>query len=709
MYWKHIILSCLAITILSSCEPTTNEKNISKDESTENMNDNPFSQDSELPYNAPNFKKITNAHFLPAFTAGMREQDEVVETIVGNEEKPTFENTILELEKSNELLSRVGNVFFALTSAHTNDEIKAIQEEISPKLSEQTDGIYLNEQLFDRVKTLYVNRESLDLDSESFALLKNYYEDFVKAGAELSAEKKSELKEINSKIASLSTEFNQTLLEANNEGAVYVFDVKELEGLSDAQLESLKTDDTYKLALKNTTQQPLCTNLANRAIREQLFKASTSRATEGNTATLDIVKQLATLRAEKAELLGYANYAEWNLIGTMVKEPQTVKDMFNNLVPAATEKAKVEAGEIQEMITTMGGDFELASWDWQYYAEKVRKAKYDLDEEQIKPYFELKNVLENGVFFAAEKLYGITFIERTKDFPTYHEEVLVYELFEENGTKLGLFYGDYFARDSKRGGAWMSNFVNQSKLYDKKPVVYNVMNVQKPAKGDAALMTYDEVETMFHEMGHALHGLFADQTYPSISGTSVARDFVEFPSQVNENWALHPEILNNYAKHHQTGETIPKALVEKINNASTFNQGFELIESLAAANLDMEWHTVSGDSQIEDVMTFENNALAKTKLNQIPAIPPRYKSQYFAHIWGSGYAAGYYAYLWTEMLSHDAYQWFEENESLTRENGDRFREMILSQGDTQDYETMYNNWRGQEPSVTPMEKARGLK
>jgi len=709
MYWKHIILSCLAITILSSCEPTTNEKNISKDESTENMNDNPFSQDSELPYNAPNFKKITNAHFLPAFTAGMREQNEVVETIIGNAEKPTFENTILELEKSNELLSRVGNVFFALTSAHTNDEIKAIQEEISPKLSEQTDGIYLNEQLFDRVKTLYVNRESLDLDSESFALLKNYYEDFVKAGAELSAEKKSELKEINSKIASLSTEFNQTLLEANNEGAVYVFDVKELEGLSDAQLESLKTDDTYKLALKNTTQQPLCTNLANRAIREQLFKASTSRATEGNTATLDIVKQLATLRAEKAELLGYANYAEWNLIGTMVKEPQTVKDMFNNLVPAATEKAKVEAGEIQEMITTMGGDFELASWDWQYYAEKVRKAKYDLDEEQIKPYFELKNVLENGVFFAAEKLYGITFIERTKDFPTYHEEVLVYELFEENGTKLGLFYGDYFARDSKRGGAWMSNFVNQSKLYDKKPVVYNVMNVQKPAKGDAALMTYDEVETMFHEMGHALHGLFADQTYPSISGTSVARDFVEFPSQVNENWALHPEILNNYAKHHQTGETIPKALVEKINNASTFNQGFELIESLAAANLDMEWHTVSGDSQIEDVMTFENNALAKTKLNQIPAIPPRYKSQYFAHIWGSGYAAGYYAYLWTEMLSHDAYQWFEENESLTRENGDRFREMILSQGDTQDYETMYNNWRGQEPSVTPMEKARGLK
>ena len=696
-----LLVFCFAVY---SCKKETqtneNEMNIE-------LKNNPFTADSDLPYTTPDFTAIKDKHYLPAFYEAMRQQNASIDSIINNEEEPDFENTVLALEKSGLMLDRVGNVFWALTSAHTNDNIKAVQEEISPKLSEHSDGITLNADLFQRIKTVYENRN--ELEGEDKILVERYYEDFVKAGANLEEEKKQELKEINSRLATLQTKFNQTLLEANNAGAMEIPSDDQLKGLSESQLKGLKdkNGDGYTISLQNTTHQPLLQSLENRDIREALFNASVNRANEGEFDTRGIIKEMAELRADKAELLGYNNYAEWSLQQTMVKTPQKVKQFFQGLIPAATGKAREEAEEIQAMINETGHNFDLAPWDWNYYAEKVRKAKYDLNEEEIKPYFELNNVLENGVFYTAEKLYGITAMQRD-DIPTYHDDVKVYELFEEDGEALGLFFTDYFARPSKRGGAWMSNFVNQSHLYSKKPVVYNVMNIPKPADEDPALLTYDEVETMFHEFGHALHGLFANQTYPSISGTAVARDFVEFPSQVNENWALHPQVLANYAKHYESGEDMPQQLVDKIKKAATFNQGYSLTETLAAANLDMEWHTIDPDLKIADAEKFENEALSRTGVDAVSAVPPRYHSTYFAHIFGGGYAAGYYSYLWTEMLHHDAYQWFENNGGLTRENGQRFREMVLSQGDTQDYETMYREWRGADPKIEFMEEARGL-
>ena len=698
------ILPIVLFAVVSCKNKTeTNQKEMNQD-----LQDNYFMAESELPYSTPDFTKIKTKHYLPAFYEAMRQQNAAIDSIIQNEEQATFENTILALEQSGEMMDRVGNVFWALTSAHTNDDIKAIQEEISPKLSEHSDGITLNADLFERIKTVFNNSSSLE--GEDKILVQKYYEDFVKAGANLSDENKAKLKEINSRLATLQTTFNQTLLDANNAGAVKIPSDEQLNGLTESQLKGLKDKegDGYTISLQNTTQQPLLQSLQNRDIREALYNASINRANQGEFDTSALIKEMAELRADKAQLLGYNNYAEWSLQQTMVKTPEKVMNFFKGLVPAATGKAAVEAEEIQAMIEQSGDNFELAPWDWNLYAEKVRKAKYDLDEEAIKPYFELNNVLENGVFFAAEKLYGITAKPRN-DIPTYHEDVKVYELFEEDGEELGLFFTDYFARPSKRGGAWMSNFVTQSHLYNKKPVVYNVMNIQQPADGEAALLTYDEAETMFHEFGHALHGLFANQKYPSISGTAVARDFVEFPSQVNENWALHPEVLANYATHYETGEAMPQALVEKIKNAATFNQGYSLTETLAAANLDMEWHTIDPDLKIADAEKFEDEALSRTGVDAVSAVPPRYHSTYFAHVFGGGYSAGYYSYLWTEMLHHDAYQWFENNGGLTRENGQRFREMVLSQGDTQDYETMYREWRGADPKIEYMEQARGLK
>lgn len=481
-------------------------------------------------------------------------------------------------------------------------------------------------------------------------------------------------------------------------------------GLDEDYLKSIENEDGkgWTVALLNTTQQPLLSSLENRATREKLFKAAFHRADQGANNTSDIIKELVEVRAQKAKLLGFNNYAEWSLQKTMAKSPATINKFFEGLIAAATAKAQVESDEIQKMIKSKGGDFTLEPWDWNYYAEMVRKEKYDLDENQIKPYFEMYNVLENGVFYAANKLYGITHKERT-DIPVYHEDVKVYELFEENGDQLGLFYVDYFARPSKRGGAWMSNFVTQSKLYNKKPVIYNVCNYPKPAGNEPALLTYDEVETMFHEFGHALHGFFAAQQYPSLSGTAVARDFVEFPSQFNENWALYPEILKNYAVHYKTGEKIPQELIDKIKNSGTFNQGYSLTENLAASNLDMQWHTITADKKIEDVAKFEKDALNRTKLDVVHAVPPRYRSTYFAHVFAGGYAAGYYSYSWTEMLHHDAYNWFEENGGMTRENGQRFRDMVLSRGNTMELESMYKAWRGSDPKIEPMLKARGLK
>lgn len=699
---KQSLLLILAVGLgVSACSDSA--------EKVADLKDNPFMEESTLPYFAPDFTKIKNEHFKPAFIEGMRQQTEAINQITANTEEPTFDNTVLAIEKSNELLGRVSRVFSALTGADTNDELQEVQTFLAPLLSAHNDAIYLNDALFQRLKTLYEKKSELNLDSESLKLLENYYENFEIAGANLSDVDKEKLKELNARIASLSTEFNKTLLAANNSGALIITDKAELAGLSESQINAMKNKDeeSWTISLLNTTQQPLLQSLENRATREKLFKAARNRADGSANDTKEIITELAELRAQKGKLLGFANYAEWSLQKTMAKNPATVMNLFSGLVAAGTAKAQEESDVIQKMIAEKGGDFKVEPWDWNYYAEMVRKAKFDLDEEQIKPYFELTSVLENGVFYAAEKLYGITFKKRT-DIPTYHEDVVVYELFEENGEPLGLFYGDFFARPSKRGGAWMSSFVSQSKLYNKKPVIYNVCNYPKPADGEPALLTFDEVGTTFHEFGHALHGFFADQMYPSLSGTSVARDFVEFPSQFNENWALYPDILKNYAKHHVTGDQIPQELINKIKNAGTFNQGYSITENLAASNLDMQWHTISPDLKIEDANAFEKEALKKTKLDVVHSVPPRYRSTYFAHIFSSGYAAGYYSYLWTEMLNHDAYNWFENNGGLTRENGQRFRDMVLSRGNTLDYEAMYKAWRGSDPKIEPMLKARGL-
>ncbi|WP_172917410.1 M3 family metallopeptidase [Capnocytophaga canis] len=696
---KNHLLTTALVLALVSCDDSKKQ--------TIPMEENPLLVESKLEYFAPDFSKIKDEHFRPALLKGMELQVERVEKIANSTEAPTFENTIIALEQSGQELSRARRVFSALASAHTNDTIKAIQKDLSAKFAAHSDAIFLNDNLFERIKELHGKRESLNLDAESKKLLEYYYENFEISGANLSKESKEILKQYNAELASLQTEFNQTLLEGNLASA-QTFDNKDaLDGLSNETLESIANDGKWKVPTFNTTQQPSLVDLKNRATRRQIFEAAWSRTDGGKHNTNEIVKKIAVLRAKKANLLGFKNYAEWSLQQTMVKTPENIYQFFKDLVPASVGKVKDEAKEIQAQIKATGGDFVLTPYDWNFYAEQVRKAKYDLDENELKPYFELKNALEKGVFYAAERLYGIKFKER-KDIPVYHPDVLVYELFEEDGSKLGLFYGDFFARESKRGGAWMGNFVEQSKLLGKKPVIYNVCNYPKPADGLPALLTFDELTTLYHEFGHALHGFFANQQYASLSGTAVARDFVELPSQFHENWALHPEILSNYAVHYETKQPIPQALVDKIMKASTFNQGYSFTEVLAAANLDLQWHTISADTHIEDVTAFEIEALKKTGLF-LNEVPPRYRSSYFAHIFGGGYGAGYYSYQWTEMLHHDAYMWFLENGGLTRSNGQRFRDMILSRGNTLDYEKMYLDFRGKQPSIEPMLKARGFK
>jgi peptidyl-dipeptidase Dcp len=675
----------------------------------QNDENNPFFKESALPYSAPDFTKIKNKHFKPALLEAMKQQSNAINKIVENSEKPTFDNTILALEKSKVMLDRVENVFNALTGANTNDTLKKVQTEISPIEAKHFDEIYLNNKLFSKVKNIYDNSKNLKLDAESLKLVDYYYKKFIAAGANLSDEDKSKLKDINSQLATLSTKFNQTLLEADAAATIEIHDVKKLAGFTKSQIANIKDktkENTWLLTITNTTQQSQLQYLKNRDVRKQLFEAGWNRTNGGKYDTKGIVTKMVELRAQKAKLLGFKNFASWRLQNTMAKKPQAVLDLFAKLVPAATSKARKEAAEIQKMIKKEGKDFKLEPWDWNFYAEKVRKAKYNLDENEVKPYFELKTVLEKGVFFAATKLYGITFKKRT-DLPTYQKDVMTYELFDKDGTPLGLFYADYYARPSKSGGAWMDNFVTQSTLYNKKPVIYNVMNIAKPAEGEPTLLTFDEVETMFHEFGHALHGFFASQHYPSLSGTSVSRDFVEFPSQFNEHWALYPEVLKNYALNYKDGSKIPQELITKIKNASTFNQGYSLTEVLAASNLDMLWHTISADTKIEDVNQFENKALNSVHL-LMREVPTRYRSTYFAHIFAGGYAAGYYSYLWTEVLSHDAYNYFTEHGGLTRENGQRLRDMVLSRGNTLELEKMYEDFRGSAPKIEPMIKARGL-
>src|SRR5690625_984607 len=701
---SSLLILAVSLSFLS-CQ---NEKD-NKSEAADDLAGNPFMEESKLPYFAPDFTEIKNEHFRPAILEGMRQQEEAIKAIVENEEAPTFENTIVALEQSNALLTRASRVFYALSSSHTNDEIRDLQQELAPKLSEHSDAIYLNSELFSRIKELHGKIDELGLDAESKRLLDYYHNNFVVAGADLNDADKEKLMQLNSEEASLTTEFGRIVLDAMQKGGIHVENEEELAGLSEAYIRSIKSEDGngWYMPLINTTQQPNLASLENRETREKLFKASYMRADGSEFDTNDVIKRIAQVRAEKAALLGFNNYAEWKLQNTMAKGPEGVRKFFDSFIDASVAKADAEAKKIQAFMNESGQEGTLEPWDWDFYAEKVRKAEYDLDESQIKPYFQVEAVMEDGVFYAAEKLFGITYKKRD-DIPVYHEDVVVYELFEEDGSELGLFYADFFARPSKRGGAWMSNFVSQSKLDGTKPVIYNVCNITKPADGEPALMTFDNVITMFHEFGHAIHGFFADQQYRSLSGTSVARDFVEFPSQFFENWATHTEIIKNYAKHYETGDLIPQELLDKIEAAGTFNQGYSTVENLASSNIDYEWHTISAGTNIEDATAFEEAALKKYNLDGVHAVKPRYRSTYFNHIFNGGYAAGYYSYLWTDMLNYDAYQWFVENGGLTRENGQRFRDMILSSRNTLDYDEMYKDFRGGNPSIEPMLKARCL-
>ncbi|PWE00177.1 peptidyl-dipeptidase Dcp [Marinilabilia rubra] len=702
----HFITAIALATLMSACG---NGKSAhQEDESLEN---NPLMKESKLPYGAPDFGAIEDSHFKPALEAGIEEKLAEIEAISNSSEAPTFENTFVALEKSGRTLDRVYGVFGMLTGANTNPTLQAVEEEMAPKMAGLSNAIYLNDQLFERVKTIYNQLDELDLDAESRRLVEYYYEKFELAGANLSADAKELMRQLNEEEALLSAQYANHLLAAAKQGALKVDDKSKLEGLSESEIESLKREadgkTVYVLPLQNTTQQPMLPALDNRETRRELFEKSLMRAQQGDdNDTRDIIKRMAMIRAEQAQLLGFNNYAEWNLKDQMAKTPAAANQFMADLVPATVAKAKKEAEDIQEVINEKGGDFKLQPWDWNYYSEMVRKAKYDLDESEIKPYFELNRVLEDGIFYTATKLYGIEFKER-KDIPVYSDDMRVFELFNEDGSAIGLFYTDFFKRDNKSGGAWMSEIVGQSKLLNNKPVIYNVCNFTKPAEGEPALISYDDVTTMFHEFGHALHGLLSDQTYPSLAGTNVARDFVELPSQINEHWALYPEVFNNYAKHYETGEPMPQELKDKVVKASKFNQGYALAEVLAAAGLDMQWHTITPDQKIEDVDAFEKQALENINLN-LDQIPPRYRSSYFLHLWGHGYAASYYAYLWAEMLDNDAFAWFEENGGLTRENGQRFREMILSRGNSEDFNKMFVDFRGSEPDITPMLKHRGL-
>jgi peptidyl-dipeptidase Dcp len=708
---RLFILPLMAIvTVTSSCG-NNGEKSVSGNDSSSSS---PFSDTSKLAYQAPDFDHIKDKDFQPALEEGMKIQLAEMQKIADNTAAPTFDNTLVEMEKSGQMLTRANFVFSLLTGANTNAELQKIQEAIAPKQAAHNDAIYLSSKLFKRVESIYESRASLQLDSESQRLITYYYQQFVLAGAKLSDADKMLLKKLNEEEASLSAKFSNQLLAANKAGALIVTDKAALAGLSDGDLDAAaqnakanKLEGKWLIALQNTTQQPDLQSLTNRDTREKLFNASWNR-TEKNDAndTRSIISKMAKLRADKAKLLGFPNYATWKLQDQMAKTPAAVEDFFAKLVPAATAKAKLEAADIQQQIDKEKGGFKVQPWDWNYYSEKVRKQKYDLDESQIKPYFELDKVLQNGVFYAATQLYGITFKER-HDLPVYQKDVRVFEVFDKDNSKLGLFYCDYFKRDNKNGGAWMSNLVGQSKLMGTLPVIYNVCNFTKPAAGQPALISFSDVNTMFHEFGHGLHGLFASQHYPSLSGTNVARDFVEFPSQFNEHWALDPKILNNYAVHYKTGQKIPQALVDKIKKAGTFNQGYELTELLAAASLDMAWHKLPAGDALQKTDEFEKASLHKLQLD-LPQVPPRYRTSYFSHIWGGGYAAGYYAYLWTEMLDNDAYSWFEENGGLTRANGQRFRDMILSRGNTAEYGKMFRDFRGHNPEIEPMEVNRGL-
>jgi peptidyl-dipeptidase Dcp len=689
-----------------------------------NMADNPLLMESTLPYHVPPFDKIKDEHFAPAMEAGMREQLKEVEAVANNSEKPTFENTIVALERTGRLLDRAERTFSNLNACNTNPTLQKIETEMAPKLSAHRDAIHLNSKLFARIKELYDNRNKfaaanpsgggLGLDPESAYLLERYYKDFVRAGAKLSDTDKEKLKKMNAELATLQTQFEQNVLKEKNASSIVVDRREDLAGLSNDQMASVinaakaeHKEAKFVIQLQNTTGQPLLGSLQNRPLRQRIMETSLARNSKGGEFdTRNIVMRTAQLRAEKAKLLGYANWAAYQLEDQTAHDVPTVNKLLSELAPPAVANARREAADMQKIVDQENGGFQVASWDWPFYSEKVRKARYAFDESELRPYYELKHVILDGVFFAARKLYGLTFKER-HDIPVYQPDVRVFEVYDRDGKPLALFLGDYYARPSKRGGAWMTAYVQQSDLFATKPVVANHLNIPKPPPGEPTLLTHDEVRTAFHEFGHALHGMFSSVKYPRFSGTSVPRDFVEYPSQVNEMWATWPEVLKNYAKHYKTGEPIPQALLDKVIASEKFNQGYKTTEYLSASLLDQAWHQLNPSDVPKDAVAFEAEALHKAGVD-FPPVPPRYRSFYFSHAFAGGYSAGYYSYLWSEVLDADTVEWIKQHGGLKRENGDRFRAMLLSRGGSADALELFKNFVGRDPYIEPLLKRRGL-
>jgi peptidyl-dipeptidase Dcp len=702
-------LAIMAGMALTGCEQTTAES-IEVDEDMAN----PFLAESTLPYGMPRFDLIDDEHYLPAYQKGMVEELAEIAAIANNPEPPTFENTIVAMEYAGQLLGRVNRVFSNLNSAHTNPRMQEVQATVAPQLAAHSDAIYLNGPLFERVEALHEKRDELGLDAESRRLLERYHTDFVRAGARLSEEDKDRLRELNQELASLSTTFAQNVLQETVNSAVFVEDVEELDGMTESEIRAAAEaaqarghEGKYLITLQNTTGQPPLKDLTNRALRQRIHAASVNRGARDNEHdNRPVVARMAALRAERAQLLGYPNHAAYVLENETAGSVAAVNDMLAGIAPAAIANAKAEAADIQALIDKQDGGFTLQPWDWDFYAEQVRQERFDIDEAQLRPYFEMERVLHDGIFYAANRLYGLNFKPRP-DLPLYHPDARAWEVFEEDGTPLGLFIGDFWARDSKRGGAWMNNYVPQSGLFGTRGVVGNHQNIPKPPVGEPTLMTFTEVETMFHEFGHALHGLFSDVKYPKFSGTSVPRDFVEFPSQVNEMWASWPEVLANYAKHHETGEPLPEELLQRALDSQQFNEGFRTTEYIAASFIDQAWHQRAAGRVPEDVVGFEAETLKATGMDFEP-VPPRYRSTYFSHAFSGGYHAAYYAYIWSEVLDADAVEWFKENGGLRRENGERFRDRLLSRGGSKDAMELYRDFAGREPSIEPLLERRGL-
>jgi len=711
---RNLLLASAALAVVAAAQPALAAPAKARPVASATLAaSNPFAQPSALPFQAPDFAKIKDSDYLPALLAGMAQQKQEVTAIANNPAAPTFDNTVVAMERSGLLLERANLAFSAVNGANTNDTLQATDTKTAPLFAAHNDFIYLNPKLFQRFKTLHDGQAPLGLNAEQAKLLDVYYKQFVHAGAELSPAKQAQLKTMNTRLSTLQTQFTQKLLAAAKAGALHVTDQAALAGLSPEQLAAAQQAAKdrkvagYVLPLQNTTQQPALESLTSHDTRQKLLDASLNRAEHGDANdTRAIITEIAQLRAKKAALFGYPTWADYTLYDQMAKDRATAVGFLDRLAPATAAKQRQEAADIRALAQSQGANFTPTAADWNFYSEQIRKQRYALDSDQLKPYFEFNKVLTDGVFYAANQLYGLTFTER-HDIPTWNPDMRVFEVHDADGSQLALFMIDPWKRDNKSGGAWMSNLVQQSYLRGTKPVIFNVENFTKPAPGQPMLISFDDVTTMFHEFGHALHGMFASQTYPTLQGTNVARDFVEFPSQFNENWALDPKILPHYAVHYQTGQVIPQDLVAKIRSARTFNQGYENGEVLEAARLDLDWHSLPATAPRQDVDKFEAQALANGGYD-VADVPPRYRSSYFLHIWSNGYSAGYYAYPWTRMLGQDAFNWFETHGGLTRANGQRFRDMVLSRGNTLDYAEMYRAWAGHDPSIDPYLEYYGL-